>query len=113
MAGHLADDPQVRGCANARRPVLTALLLTAVACLAITAPGEAPAAGLPADHGPINSHNGNGRNNANFSAVNSPTNMSGTQQVAVSISRRTNTQLAFCKRRTRNCTIVQNISRPR
>ncbi|MBP2706186.1 hypothetical protein JOL79_20460 [Microbispora sp. RL4-1S] len=63
-----------------------------------------------ADDGPVNSHNGNGRGNNNYSAVNSPTNMSGTQQISVSISTLANTQAAFCRKRTRGCKIVQNMS---
>ncbi|MFC4015282.1 hypothetical protein ACFOY2_49280 [Nonomuraea purpurea] len=52
---------------------------------------------------------GNGKRNKSYMAVNSPTNMRGAQQISVSISGKTRTQAAYCKRRARICKISQRM----
>ena len=66
------------------------------------------------DHGPINVRNGNGRRNKSYSAVLSPTITRGVQQVSVTnVNGATNTQNAACKKRQRNCKIIQKLRRSR
>jgi hypothetical protein len=99
------------GALDMGRLALVALAVIVSAALAAPpASAQAVAARRPGDdHGPVNSHNGNGTGNNNYLAFNSPTNLDGLQQVAVNISTITNTQAAFCKKRTRHCKIVQKI----
>lgn len=52
---------------------------------------------------------GDGKHNKNYMAVNSPTNMRGAQQISVSISGKTKTQAAYCKRKARICRISQRM----
>jgi hypothetical protein len=68
-----------------------------------TRPGASVTLGIRlADHGPHNGNEGNGRHVKNYTAVNSPTINRGAQQISISISDRTKTQAAFCKK-TRTC----------
>jgi len=62
-------------------------------------PGGSANAG---SHGPHNGNEGNGKHIKNYTAVNSPTINRGAQQISISISNRTKTQAAFCKK-TRTC----------
>ncbi|WP_147268735.1 hypothetical protein [Sphaerisporangium album] len=58
------------------------------------------------DHGSITLYSGNGRNNRSYSAINSPTNTHGVQQMVNSSVSSTNTmQASICKKRQRICKI--------
>ncbi|WP_433438383.1 hypothetical protein [Nonomuraea sp. CA-141351] len=99
MTRHVAENRPV----GVRRMMLFTL---AVVVPGIIAMSSAPAHAM-AIHGPPNW--GNGKHNKNYVAVKSPTIMHGAQQISVSISSRTKTQAAFCKRRAWTCKISQRI----
>ncbi|WP_203884474.1 hypothetical protein [Planotetraspora kaengkrachanensis] len=62
---------------------------------------------FPNEHGPVWNHN-HGRHNQNAPAINSPTTVTGVQQVS-SVSENTNTQSGFCKAGTKFCKISQKL----
>lgn len=60
--------------------------------------------------GRISVRSGNGRHNKNYSTVLSPTVNRGLQQVSnTNVSGRTNTQVAFCRKKHRVCRISQKL----
>lgn len=73
---------------------------------------QSPLASSSDDRGTIRAYNGNGKYNKTYSAVNSPTNMRGVQQVSnTTISGSTHTQAALCKKR-HICKIKQKFGFP-
>ncbi|MEZ0073223.1 hypothetical protein [Planotetraspora sp. GP83] len=60
-------------------------------------------------HGNGNTHNENGKRHKRYSAVKSPTIMRGTQQISISVSEKTYTQAAFCKKTPHACNISQKV----
>ncbi|GAA0386890.1 hypothetical protein GCM10009530_42400 [Microbispora corallina] len=83
----------------------------ALAALAVIAAGALTAAPAQARPGPggggdaSNRNGGHARGNRNYASVNSPTVVKGDQNVAISISGKTNTQVGSCKGQTRRCRI--------
>jgi hypothetical protein len=63
---------------------------------------------FPSEHGPVWNHN-HGRHNQNAPAINSPTTVTGVQQVS-SVSENTNTQSGLCRRGSRVCKIYQKLN---
>lgn len=62
------------------------------------------------NHGRVLMNNGNGKFNRTYATVLSPTVNRGLQQVAnTNLSGRTETQVAFCKKKTRVCNIHQRL----
>ncbi|MCT9933116.1 hypothetical protein N5079_23180 [Planotetraspora sp. A-T 1434] len=92
------------------------LPLTALAIVmsgAVTSPeADASAAWPQGSHGQQgngNTHNENGKRHKRYSAVKSPTIMRGTQQISISVSEKTYTQAAFCKKTPHACNISQKV----
>jgi hypothetical protein len=114
MSRHFAEDPPAGAVITTRRPALALLLVVISGVTAspqASASAVTPRVGTTAtsidDRGPV--RNGNGVRNKNYSAVRSPTIMRGQQNVSISISGRTNTQSALCKRGRHACNISQRI----
>jgi hypothetical protein len=110
MSRYIVENPSVSVVIDMRR--LTSVLLAIVMSGAMASPpASASSPGMVAasagDHGPV--RNGNGIKNKNYSAVRSPTIMRGQQNVSISISGKTNTQSALCKRGRHACNISQRI----
>ncbi|ETK30589.1 hypothetical protein [Microbispora sp. ATCC PTA-5024] len=86
----------------------------ALAALTVIAAGALTAAPAQAKPGPggggdaSNRNGGHARGNRNYASVNSPTAVKGDQNVSISISGKTNTQIGSCRRRTRRCRITLN-----
>ncbi|GAA0359958.1 hypothetical protein GCM10009530_06580 [Microbispora corallina] len=101
------------GIAPLARRLASAALVVAAASGAVTSTAQAasapPAGILVAGHGggggSTNINTGHASRNKNYAAVNSPTMFRGDQNVAISISGQTNTQLGFCKKWVKHCHI--------
>jgi hypothetical protein len=125
MIRHCGKTPLVGVVINARRLTLTALVIVISGAIASPqASANTPAIRQASwtvnsgdghgNFGHICLHTGNGKFNKNFSTVLSPTVNRGFQQVSnTNISGRTNTQVAFCKRKHRFCKISQKLWEPR
>ncbi|GAA3838552.1 hypothetical protein GCM10022226_71030 [Sphaerisporangium flaviroseum] len=118
MMGRCAGISLFRASANARW--LTLFALVVVVSTAFLSPQEGASAAASGrafgatpvgdDRGAIYIRNGNGSKNNSYSAVHSPTNNRGVQQVANSIAGGgTYTQQALCKKRHRVCSIYQKL----
>jgi hypothetical protein len=121
MIGQYREKSLVSTVMNARRLALTALVIVISGASALP---EASAAAIPRGpwatlaSGGDNSHNkahttlsiGNGKHNKISSTVFSPTINHGLQQIAnTNVSGSTNTQAAFCKKKTHICRISQKL----
>jgi hypothetical protein len=118
MMGRCAGNSLLRASVNARWLTPLALVVVVSAAFLSSQEGASAAATGRAfgatpvedDRGAIYMRNGNGSKNKSYSAVLSPTNTRGVQQVANSIADGGSiTQLALCKKRHRVCTIYQKL----
>jgi hypothetical protein len=110
MSRYVAKNPFVSVVIPMRR-LTSALLAIMMSGALASPPASATSVGMVVasadDRGPV--RNGNGIKNKNYSAVKSPTIMRGQQNVSISISGKTNTQSALCKRGRHACKISQRI----
>jgi hypothetical protein len=122
MILHYGKSPLVGAVINARRLTLTVLVIVisgAIASPQVSANALAIRQGSLANVvtgdgrgncGHICVRSGNGKFNRNYSTVHSPTINRGLQQVSnTNVSGKTNTQVAFCKKKHRVCKIYQKL----